>query len=89
VPFAEPFGEGFAPLEPCPRRSWTNDQQTSGTKNVGDPLRKWFLRPDDDQTDPVLHGELGQSRRVIRTQWNASRTFGDTRIAGCHPNTFY
>jgi hypothetical protein len=65
VPFAEPFGEGFAPLEPCPRRSWTNDQQTSGTKNVGDPLRKWFLRPDDDQTDPVLHGELSQSRRVI------------------------
>jgi hypothetical protein len=89
VPFAEPFGEGFAPLESCAGRSWTNDQQTPGTKDVSDPLRKWFLRPDDDQTDPVLHGELGQSRRVIRTQWNASRTFGDTRIAGCHPNTFY
>src|SRR5664280_2600238 len=89
VPFAEPLGERFAPLESCAGRSWTNDQQTPGTKDVSDPLRKWFLRPDDDQTDPVLHGELAQFRRVIRTQWNASRTSGDACVAGCRPNTFY
>src|SRR5450830_167742 len=89
VPFAKPLGEGFAPLEPCPHCAWTNDQQIPGTKDVGDPLRKWFFRPDDDQADPVPHGELGQSRRVIRTQWNASRTSGDTRIAGSHPNMSY
>jgi hypothetical protein len=87
--FAEPFGEGFAPLETCPRRSWTNDQQTPGAEDVGNALRKWLLRPDDDQADPVLHGELGQSRRVVRTYRDTRRTFGDTRIAGCHPDTFY
>jgi hypothetical protein len=65
MPFAEPFGEGFAPLEPCPRRSWTNDQQTPGAKDVGNALREWLLWPDNNQADAVLYGELDQSRRVV------------------------